>query len=202
MYNIFEKPWMLLIVAVVVLLVIYIIRAVKPEKRQWWQLFIPLIIAASAFAIDISIQTDRENINSIIKSCIKASRNEDADTIDTFIASDYHDSQHLSKLEIMIFCRAIFSEPAIERFIKVNQSIEISSSNATVLIKGFLFFEKESRFYKELKPAMSVKLELGLKKYSNKKWQINCVEILEIDNQTFNWDSLPLTSILSEELTA
>ena len=190
MYNIFEKPWMLLIAAVVVLLIIYVIQAIKPEKRKRWHLFIPIMIAISAFAIDIFVETDQENINSIIKSCIKASRNEDADTIDTFIASDYHDSQHLSKQEIMIFCRAIFSEPAVKRFVKLNQSIELSSSNATVLIKGFLFFDKESRFYKELKPAIAVKLELGLKKYSNKEWQINRVEILEIDNQTFDWDNL------------
>ncbi|MBC8469286.1 MAG: hypothetical protein H8D56_07420 [Planctomycetes bacterium] len=190
MYNIFEKPWTLLIVAVVVLLFIYIIRAFKPEKRQWWPLFIPIMIAISAFATDIFVETDLENINSIIKSCIQASRNEDADTIDTFIASDYHDSQHLSKQAIMIFCRAIFSEPAVERFVKLNQSIDLSSPNATVLIKGFLFFEKESRFYKELKPAMAVKLELGLKKYSNKKWIINRVELLEIDNQSFDWNTL------------
>jgi hypothetical protein len=190
MYNIFEKPWTLLIVAVVVLLIIYIIRVFKPGKRQWWHLFIPIMIAISAFAIDTFVETDLENINSIIKSCIKASRNEDADTIDTFIASDYHDSQHQSKQEIMIYCKAIFSEPAVERFVKLNQSIELSSSNATVLIKGFLFFDKESRFYKELKPAMTIKLELGLKKYSNKKWQINRAEILEIDEQTIDWDSL------------
>ncbi|NPE09676.1 MAG: hypothetical protein GNW80_15430 [Asgard group archaeon] len=190
MYNIFEKPWTLLIAAVVVLIIFYIIRAVKPEKIKRWHFLMPLIIAISAFAIDILIETDRENINSIIKSCIKASRNEDADTIETFVASDYHDSLHQSKEEILIYCRAIFSEPAVERFIKLNQSIEISSSKATALVKGYLFFDKESRFYKELKPAMAVKLELGLKKYSDKKWRINHVEILEIDNQTIDWDSL------------
>jgi hypothetical protein len=194
MYNIFEKPWMLLIVAVVVLIIFYIIRAFKPEKIKRWHFFIPLIIAISAFAADFFFQTDQENINSIIKSCIKASKNEDADTIDIFLASDYHDSQHLSKQEIMIFCRAIFSEPAVERFVKLNQSIELSSPRAKVLLKGFLFFDKESRFYKELKPAMAVKLELGFKEYLNKKWQINRVEILEIDNQTIDWDNLLSTS--------
>ncbi|UCC41539.1 MAG: hypothetical protein JSV96_09045 [Candidatus Aminicenantes bacterium] len=194
MYNIFEKPWMLLIAAVVVLLIIYVIQAIKPEKRKKWHFFIPLIIAISAFAADFFFQTDRENINSIIKSCIKASKNEDADTIETFVASDYHDSLHQSKPEIMIYCRAVFSEPAVERFIKLNQSIELSSSKAKVLLKGFLFFDKESRFYKELKPAIAVKLELGLKKYSNKKWQINRVEILEIDNQTIDWDNLLSTT--------
>jgi len=190
MYNIFEKPWLLLIVAAVVLLIIYIIRVFKPEKVRRWHILIPVMIAISAFAIDIFIETDQENINGIIKTCIKASKNEDADTIDTFVASDYQDSLHLSKQEIMIFCRAIFSEPAVERFVKLNQSIELSLSDATVLIKGFLMFDKESRFYKELKPAIALKLELGLKKYSNKKWQINRVEILEIDNQTFDWDEL------------
>jgi hypothetical protein len=190
MYDIFERPWTLLIIAVVVLLVIYIIRIFKPEKIKRWHLFIPLFIAVSAFAIDTFVLTDRENINSIIKTCIKASKNEDADTIGTFIASDYHDSLHQSKQEILIYCKAVFSEPAIERFIKLNQSIKLSSSKATVLLKGFLFFDKESRFYKELKPAMALKLELGLKKYKSKKWQIDRVEILEIDNQTIDWDNL------------
>ena len=183
---------MLLIIAVVVLFIIFIFRIFKPEKRKWWQLIIPFIIAVSAFAIDIFVETDLENINSIIKNCIKASKNEDADTIETFLAPDYHDSLHQDKGEIMIYCRAILSEPAVKRFVRLNQSIELSSYNATVFLKGFLFFDEESRFYKELKPAMVVKFELYLKKYSNKKWQINLVELLEIDNQTFDWNSLKL----------
>jgi len=190
MYNIFEKPWTLLIVAVVVLFIIFIVRTFKPEKRRWWQLMIPFIIAVSAFAIDIFVETDLESINSLIKSCIKASKNEDADTIETFIASDYHDSLHQDKKEIMVYCRAILSEPAVKRFVKLNQSIELLSSNATVLLKGFLFFDEESHFYKELKPAMAVKLELGLKKYPNKKWQINRGELLEIDNQPIDWEEV------------
>ncbi|MBN1804773.1 MAG: hypothetical protein JW837_05950 [Sedimentisphaerales bacterium] len=190
MYAIFEKPWTLLITAVVVLLVIYVIRIFKPEKIKRWHLFIPLIIAISAFAADFFVLTDRENINNIIKSCIKASENEDADTIGTFLASDYRDSLHRSKQELLIYCKVVFSEPAIERFVKLNQSVELSSSKAKVLIKGFMFFDKESRFYKELKPAMAVKLELDIKKYADKKWQIDRVEILEIDNQTIDWDNL------------
>ena len=37
---------------------------------------------------------------------------------------------------------------------------------------------------------MAVKLELGFKKYPDDKWLINRVELLEIDNQTFDWNSL------------
>ena len=123
MYNIFEKPWTLLIVAVVVLFIIYIFHIFKPDKIRRWHFLIPFMIAISAFAIDIFVETDMENINGVIKSCTKASVNEDADTIDTFISSDYNDSLHQGKLEIMIYCRAIFSEPAVERFVKLYQAI-------------------------------------------------------------------------------
>ena len=190
MFNIFEEPWTLLIAAATVLIIIFIIRALKPEKRRWWQLWIPAIIAVSAFAIDIFVETDRENINGIIKSCIKASINRDPDVIETFIASDYNDSLHQDKKEIMVYCRAILSEPAVKRFVTLDQSMELSSSNATVLLKGFLFFDEKSRFYKELKPAMAVKFNLGLHKYPNKKWQVNRAELLEIDNQPINWDAV------------
>ena len=190
MYNIFEKPWALLIAAFVVYIIIYIIRSVKQDKFQRRYLLIPVLIAISAFAIDRLVQTDNEKIDSIIKACIQATKNEDADTIESFLASDYKDSLHQGRDEIMIYCRAIFSEPAVEKFIKVNQSIDVSSSKATARFKGYLFFDKNSRFYKELKPAMEVTLELGLKKYPDKKWQINRVEILEIDNQAIDWDNL------------
>lgn len=190
MWNIFEKPWTLLAVAGAVSLIMFIVRTLKDGKKQSWQLMIPLIIALSAFAIDIFVRTDLESINSLIKSCIKASKNEDADTIETFIASDYHDSLHQDKEQIMVYFRAVFSEPAVKRFVKLDQSTELLSPNATVLLKGFLFFDEESRFYKELKPAIVVQLELGLKKHSKGKWQINRGEILEIDNQPIDWEDV------------
>jgi hypothetical protein len=190
MFNILEQPWTLLIAAVVALLVIFIIRALIPEKRRWWQLWIPVIIAVSAFAMDILVETDRESINSIIKSCIKASKNRNADLIGTYIAPDYNDSLHQGKEEIMVYFRAILSEPAVKRFVTLEKTIELSSSNAVVHLKGFLFFDEKSRFYKELKPAMALKFELGFNKYPNKKWQINRAELLEIDNQPVNWDDV------------
>ena len=190
MFNIFEHPWSLLIAAAVVFLVVFVIRALKPEKRRWWQLWIPVVIAASAFAIDFIVETDREYINGIIKTCIKAAKKQDANIIDTFIASDYHDSLHQDKEEIMLYCRATLSEPAVKRFVTLEQSMELSSSNATVILKGFLFFDERSRFYKELKPAMVLQMRLGFNKYPNKKWQINRVELLEIDNQRIDWEDV------------
>lgn len=190
MFNIFEHPWTLLIAAVVVFLVVYIFRTLKPEKRRWWHLLIPVTIAVLAFAIDFLVETDRESINNIIKGCIKAAENQDANAFDAYIASDYRDSLHQDKKEIMLYCRAILSEPAVKRFVILDQSMELSPSNATVIIKAVLFFDERSRFYKELKPAMVGKGKIGLKKYPNKKWQVNYAELVEIDNQPVNWDEV------------
>ncbi len=190
MFNIFEQPWTLLIAAAAAFLIIFIIRALIPEKRRWWQLCIPVVIALFAFVIDIIVETDREQINNIIISCVQASKKQNSKAIETFISSDYEDSMHQSKEEIMIYCRAILSEPAIKRFVTLEQIMDISRTNAKVLLKGVIFFDEKSRFYKELKPAMILKFELGLKKYPNKKWQINRVEVLEIDNQPIKWDAI------------
>lgn len=190
MYNIFEQPWTLLIVAAAVLVLVFIFRVVKPEKRSWRQFMIPLFIAVLAFAVDLFVQTDLEHINSVLKSCINASVNEKPEAIDAFIASDYNDSLHLDKNELMIYLRAILSEPAIERFVKLDQTVELSGSNATVILKGFLFFDEKGRFYKELKPTMAMTLELGLKKYPAATWQISRGEILEIDKQPIHWKNI------------
>jgi hypothetical protein len=195
MYNIYEKPWLLLIVAGVAYIVVLIFRALKPEKRSWRQWMIPLAIVVMAFAIDFLVKTDLEKINGLISSCIKASVKQKPDIIETFVASDYYDSLHQDKKEVMVYFRAILSEPAVKRFLILEQTNKISQSSASVLIKGYLFFGEKSRFYKEFKPAIALTLELGLKKYNNKKWQINQGEILEIDKQRIDWDDVQSLSL-------
>lgn len=190
MYNIYEKPWLLLIVAGIAFIVVWIFRALKPEKRSWRQWMIPLAIAFLAIAIDYFIETGLEKINDLISSCIKASIKQKPDIIETFVASDYYDSLHQDKKEVMVYFRAILSEPAVKRFVILEQQNKLLQSDANVLIKGYLFFDERSRFYKEFKPAIALTLELGLKKYTNKKWQINCGEILEIDKQRIDWSEV------------
>lgn len=190
MYNIFEHPWTLLIVAAATLVIVFIFRAVRPEKRSWLQFMIPLFIAALAFGVDLFVETDREAVNRIVKVCINASVNEQPEVIDPFIASDYSDSLRLGKTELMIYLEAILSELAIERFVKVDQTVELSGSEARVILKGFLFFDENSPVSKEIKPVMAITLELGLRKYPDATWQINRAEVLEIDKQPVRWKNI------------
>ena len=50
MYNVFQQPWLLLLVAFVLLVVVYIIRSSFPDKQRWWHLLIPVLIAVGAVA--------------------------------------------------------------------------------------------------------------------------------------------------------
>jgi hypothetical protein len=190
MYNLFEKPWTLLIVAAAALVAVFIFRALRPEKRSWPQFLIPVFIVVLAFGVDLFVVTDLEKIDRVLKSCIDASVNEKPDVIDAFIASDYSDSLRLGKTELMIYLEAILSELAIERFVTLDQTVELSGSEARVILKGFLFFDENSPVSKELKPVMAITLELGLRKYPAALWQINRAEVLEIDKQPVRWKNI------------
>ena len=60
MLNIFEQPWTLIIAAIVILLVTLIIQRSSGEKQPWWQWFLPVLLAAAAFGLDMLVQTDLE----------------------------------------------------------------------------------------------------------------------------------------------
>ena len=49
MFNFFEQPWTLFIIAAAILYAVFRFRSISPEKYRWWQWLIPVFIAVSAF---------------------------------------------------------------------------------------------------------------------------------------------------------
>ena len=62
MFNVIETPWLLLSAAFVLLVVITVIRRSRPEKRRWWQLFLPAVLVGSAFALDFFVKMARADL--------------------------------------------------------------------------------------------------------------------------------------------
>ena len=187
MFNIFEQPWTLVGGAVLVLFGVLTFRSVWPEKKQWWQLPLPIVIAAGGFGLDFLIKTDLEKINHVIQIAIQAVEEQDPDAIEKFIANDYYDSYHHTKDALMVHCRSELNQPQAEKCKKIAKSIKISAPDATVILTVLLRFDKNSRIYQNYKPSMFVKAELSLQKQSDNRWFINRIEILEIDKQPFSW---------------
>jgi low affinity Fe/Cu permease len=187
MFDIFEQPWTLLGVSVIVLLAILTIRSVWPEKRRWWQLLIPVAIAAAGFGLDFLVQTDLEKINALIDRGIKAVEEEDCSAIETIIADNYRDSFHNTKEDLISHCRAQLTPGLVAKSKKSACLVELSPPTATATLFILLTFDKDSYVSREYKSSMQVKAKLYLQKQPNKGWLITRAELLEIDRQPVNW---------------
>ncbi|MHC4124813.1 MAG: hypothetical protein ACYSSI_14645, partial [Planctomycetota bacterium] len=144
MYNVFEHPWTVLIVAFTALIIVVIIRSVLPDKCHLWHFFIPVLIGVVAFGLDYFVETDLEKIISVVAEAVKAVEQEETNTIERIISDKYHDSFHRNKERLMLHSKAVLSQPLVEKNIKTILSTEILHSKATVLLTVRTIFDKRS----------------------------------------------------------
>ena len=190
MFEIFEQPWTLVGTAVLVLFGMLTFRSFFPEKRRWWQLLVPVFLTVAAFGADMLVQTDLEKINSVINTAIKGVQQEDCSAIGATIANDYSDSFHSTKKHFMDHCRRELSKPLIDKGKKTGLLIDISDSNATAILFATIIFDKNSFISQNYKSFLLVKARLSIRKQSDKRWLISRIEILELDRQPTNWNSI------------
>jgi len=191
MFDVFERPWGLLIVAIVALPVLLMFRGIFPEKRHWWQLALPAFLAVAAFGLDLLVQTDLEKINLVIDTGVKAVEEENPDAIELIISENYSDSSHRTKTALMRHCRRTLSEPLIEKNIKRIVEIDVSPSRTTAeaTFTVRIVFDKRSYVYQSYKRIMLAKVKVNLQKEQS-KWLINQAELLELDRQPVNWQNI------------
>ncbi len=191
MFDIFEQPWTLLIVAIVVLLIVLIFRAIFPTRHHWWQFAIPVLIAASAFALDLLVKTNSEKIKEVIYTAAKTIEEENPDAIEPLISANYRDSYHNTKTVLMIHCRTKLSEPIIDKNITRILIIEMSPSKtaATAVFTVRIMFDRKSYAF-ELKSELWTKIKIDLQKTPDNRWLISRAELLELDHMPATWANI------------
>jgi hypothetical protein len=190
MFNVYEHPWGLITIAIVTLFALLIFRRIYPEKCRWWQWLLPALLVVAAFGLDFLVETDLEKINAVINTGVKAVEDEDPDSIELIIADNYSDSYHSTKNVLMSHCRAILSEPLIEKNIKRIASIDIQPPEATAIFTVRILFDKQSYVYQNFKQQMLTKVQLNLQKQLDNHWLINRAELLEIDLHPADWQDI------------
>ncbi len=190
MWNIFEYPFVGIGIAIILFIILWIFRAVKPDKKRWWQLFIPLLIAIAAVAVLYFVQTDKEKIQNAISKGIKAFEQQKIEPISEIIADDYNDPYHSSKDLIIAYCQAIFQTATVQKITTFNRETKINGDKATYTVEGLVKFTEQSEIAKMGKPFMIVKARFYFQKTPQKKWLIYRSEILEIDRKPVNWGQL------------
>ncbi|OHB54544.1 MAG: hypothetical protein A2173_01205 [Planctomycetes bacterium RBG_13_44_8b] len=187
MFNFFEQPWTLTFVAVLVLFGLFQFRSIFPEKRHWWQLLLPVFLAAFAFGLDFFVKTDLEKINAVVQTGIKAVEQENCDAIDRIIADNYSDSYHDTKADLMTHCRSELTRSPVEKNKKAGLFIEITPPQATADLTVWIRFSESGFIAQSYKPLFLIEVKLYLQKQLDKSWKISKVEIIEIDKQSFSW---------------
>lgn len=185
MTNIFEQPWLLLIVAGVVFLVVAFFRDLLPPKRAWLFWLLPIVIAIAAFAIDYLVQTDKEKIEAILAKASRAVEKEDIKAIEPLIWKNYSDSVHPSKQALLDNFKLRLSEPVIEKIVPAIVSLDIKPSEAKVVFTARVMFDPKGPVY-EYRKMMLFKVEADLTK-ENGEWFFSRTEILTIDLQPAGW---------------
>ena len=176
-----------LALAIAVLLTLQIIHVIGVYKDRRWQWFVPIILVAAAFGLDLLVNTDLERINTLIRAVRKATEQENCDAIEALIYADYSDSYHNTKDDLMNHCRRLLSGPLVEKNRKMGLNIEVSPPEAAVTLTAIIHFDKQSRVYREYRPFVILKIQMDLQKEPDKRWLISRAEILEIDRQPVKW---------------
>ena len=192
MWNIFEYPFVGIGLAVVSMLGLWIFGALYPAKKRKWHFAIPFVIMMLALAVAYFVQTDKEKILAAVNKGIKAFQSQDIQPIKEIIADDYSDSAHSSKELIVAYCQALFETATVDKITLYSQKLEVESNEnkATFTMEGLVKFNENSQIAQMGKPLMLVKARLEFKKTPDKRWLINCCEILELDRNPVNWNQL------------
>lgn len=193
MFDVFEHPWGLLTVAVVVFIIMRIIRAAVPAPKRWFAVAVyalPAVIAVTAFALDYFVQTDSEEINSVISNLVNAVEKENPNAIEPLISEDYSDSSHNTKENLMRHCRLRLSEPLIDQAIRTIVSMEITPPSAIAVFTVRLVFNAQSDIAQNYMKIILVKVKMNLRKEPDGKWRIIHIELLELNMQPINWQQI------------
>lgn len=185
MWNIFEQPWLLVIVAAVLFITHRIWRGIKPEKMPNKYLIMPLVVLLLAFGLDFLVKTDLEKINGIIKTAKKAAVDIDTESVKTIVWENYSDVANRNRAEAISYFKSGLSVAPLERVFIAEKNIEINGDTANVRVKAGLIFKPDASI-----GATSIVLDMELKKFADGGWLIVTSELIEFGKQKMNWNQL------------
>jgi hypothetical protein len=189
MYNIFEQPWLLLMVAFLLVVVVYVMRTSFPQKQKWWHLLIPVVIAVAAFGVDYLVATDHEKVKGTIENAITATVDADAAAMAPLIAADYRDRHHPSKKAIMSTFNYVVKRYSIKSITMTYHDIVVAEeaeneAEAEILVRVRMSASGTSMPTPDFAYA---KLKLKFIKKPDGSWAIKSTDLVEVNKNSVSW---------------
>jgi len=190
LFDIFEHPWGLISAGAASAVIVLVLRVFLTERKFLLLWLIPPLIAGSGFGIDWLVETDTEQITTMISKIAQAIEAEDSKEIEKMIAADYRDDRHRSKRELMHHCRAKLSGPIVEKIVARVLEIEKHPEGVVVTTTFRMVFENSSYIAQSYKKTVFVKVKFSLAKQGEQGWLFKKIDIVEIDRQPTDWNSV------------
>ena len=190
MWNVYQSPWLLLLIAFFSFLALGTFRCVFPEKLRLTQWIVPLVIAGTGLGLDYVVHTDLEKIRAALDTLLTSAEIEDVNAIDHLTAPDYRDSFHRSKPQLIQHLHTRFAKPEFERISCLSHSIDpIEGGRTAVVLNVTCVFNKDSDVARVYRAALMAKVKFYLTRQSNGEWKFSQIELLEVDKQPINWSA-------------
>jgi hypothetical protein len=168
-----------------------IISIVQLRDRSAYIWLLPIILSTAGFGLDLLVKTDMEKIKSAINAGQRAFQQEDIELLGSIISDKYQDSFHTNKQSLLQHFNSYFSEPLCDGISRTFMQTDKKNAEAVVTIAIFIAFNENSFVVRDYSVANAkVALKITLKKETDRQWRIYQTEIIEVNNQPFNWNAV------------
>lgn len=185
MTSLFEKPWLLLTVAAVLLIVAGVLCQVKPRWKRW-PYVVPLLVAACAFGIDRLVETDAEQIQSILTACRQHALAGTIRQIDPYISDTYTDSAHPDKEALLRTAEAAIQRARIERAAQRQHTLTLEGDTAVSQVRFRVHLNAQNE-YGAGGGLLFVMLEIHYIRESDGQWRIGRIMLISVNDQPMGW---------------
>ena len=196
--NILEQPWTLAVIGLLAELAVLIGARFWPLKVRRKHLLIGPILIVLGLGLDYLVATDREKIEAVIATVVKATEEENAEQIIECIGPAYHGRLQDSRELFAHFCRQLFNQPQIKKNRVLDQQLQLDKTKATLRITALSQIDRRSSWAQWLPLAKTV-WEIRFEKQPDKTWLIVWIDLLELNNEPLDWTADQLQKNLAAQ---
>lgn len=189
MTSIFEKPWLLLTIAAGLLIVAGVVCQIKPRWKRW-PFFVPLLVAVLAFGIDRLVQTDAEQIQSILTACRHHAVAGTIRQIAPYISDTYMDPIHSSKEATLRSVEAVIQRACLERVVERQHTLNIEGDTAVSQVRFRVHLNAQQSQYAIGGGLLFVTLEIHYIRESDGQWRLQRVMLTSVNDQPMGWQNI------------
>ncbi len=187
--SIFEKPWLLLTVAAVLLVVAGVVCQIRPRWKRWPYL-VPLLVAALAFGLDRLVETDAEQIQSILTACRQHALAGTIRQIDPLVSEAYIDPAHSTKEAMLRSAEAAIQRACLQRVVERQHTLSITGDTAVSQVRFRVHLDTQQSQYAMAGSLLFVTLEIHYAREADGQWRIRRVLLVSVNDQPMGWKNI------------